>query len=157
MTDIEQVNSGVRYENTNNTALVDLQQNEDDWEGGNNSAKLFERSRIKALAGQYKFYGLGLISLICNVCIVAVIKITNCCQVCIFGLVKSYDKMVCFGSMICGALKVWNSIFGSEICFMLKNCFWTRYPSALLLGGKSWISGSYYYVGWVASWDYCAE
>ena len=24
---------------------------EDDWEGGDNSAKLFERSRIKALAG----------------------------------------------------------------------------------------------------------
>ena len=48
MTEIEQVHS-VRYENSNQTT-VDLQ-NEDDWEGGNNSAKLFERSRIKALAG----------------------------------------------------------------------------------------------------------
>ena len=28
-----------------------INENEDDWEGGNNSAKLFERSRIKALAG----------------------------------------------------------------------------------------------------------
>ena len=55
MTEIEQVHSGVRYENSNNTALQELQ-NEDDWEGGNNSAKLFERSRIKALAGQSRFY-----------------------------------------------------------------------------------------------------
>ena len=54
MTEIEQVHSGVRYENSNQTAL-ELIQNEDEWEGGNNSAKLFERSRIKALAGMYYF------------------------------------------------------------------------------------------------------
>lgn len=27
--------------------------NDEDWEGGNNTAKLFERSRIKALAGMF--------------------------------------------------------------------------------------------------------
>ena len=26
---------------------------DEEWEGGNNTAKLFERSRIKALAGKY--------------------------------------------------------------------------------------------------------
>ncbi len=41
-----------------------INENEDDWEGGNNSAKLFERSRIKALAGTvvfvcYFFFGGG--------------------------------------------------------------------------------------------------
>ena len=42
MTDIQQAPQW----DSNNVA-----DNEDDFEGGNNSAKLFERSRIKALAG----------------------------------------------------------------------------------------------------------
>lgn len=43
MTEIEQyVNNGLRW---------DSGQMEDDYDAGNNSSKLFERSRIKALAG----------------------------------------------------------------------------------------------------------
>ncbi len=45
MTEVEQVQVGVRWENNVNE--------EEDWEGAQNSAKLFERSRIKALAGMY--------------------------------------------------------------------------------------------------------
>ena len=40
---IENIPTGIRW---------DSGQMEDDFEGGNNSAKLFERSRIKALAGK---------------------------------------------------------------------------------------------------------
>ena len=52
MTEIEQVKGGVPWENSNNADQMMMMENEDDWEGGNNSAKLFERSRIKALAGE---------------------------------------------------------------------------------------------------------
>ena len=46
MTEVEHMPStGVRWESG---------QIEDDFEGGNNSAKLFERSRIKALAGKFR-------------------------------------------------------------------------------------------------------
>lgn len=45
MTEVDNMPStGVRWESG---------QIEDDFEGGNNSAKLFERSRIKALAGKW--------------------------------------------------------------------------------------------------------
>ena len=49
MTEIEQVGDG-RWEITNNYT----NENEEDFDGANNSAKLFERSRIKALAGECK-------------------------------------------------------------------------------------------------------
>ena len=49
MTEIEQVGDG-RWEITHNYT----NENEDDFDGANNSAKLFERSRIKALAGECK-------------------------------------------------------------------------------------------------------
>ena len=46
MTEVDNMPStGVRWESG---------QIEDDFEGGNNSAKLFERSRIKALAGKFQ-------------------------------------------------------------------------------------------------------
>lgn len=50
MTEIEHnlIHDGVGWQNN----IQNDNMNEDDeWEGGNNSAKLFERSRIKALAG----------------------------------------------------------------------------------------------------------
>ena len=50
MTEIEHnlINDGVGWQNNLNDNINE----DDDWEGGNNSAKLFERSRIKALAGK---------------------------------------------------------------------------------------------------------
>jgi len=48
--EIETLQSGDLLKNHN--AILDNMENEDDWEGGDNSAKLFERSRIKALAGR---------------------------------------------------------------------------------------------------------
>ena len=48
--EIETLQSGDLLKNHN--AHLDNMENEDDWEGGDNSAKLFERSRIKALAGR---------------------------------------------------------------------------------------------------------
>ena len=48
--EIETLQSGDLLKNHN--ANLDNMENEDDWEGGDNSAKLFERSRIKALAGR---------------------------------------------------------------------------------------------------------
>lgn len=54
MTEIE--HGGVRWPENNtldyHNDQLDNEQNEDDWDGANNSAKLFERSRIKALAGE---------------------------------------------------------------------------------------------------------
>lgn len=50
MTEIEQypMNDGVGWQNN---IRNDTMNEDDEWEGGNNSAKLFERSRIKALSG----------------------------------------------------------------------------------------------------------
>ncbi|KAK2182079.1 hypothetical protein NP493_368g02094 [Ridgeia piscesae] len=48
--EIETLQSGDLLKNHN--AILDNMENEDDWEGGDNSAKLFERSRIKALADE---------------------------------------------------------------------------------------------------------
>ena len=51
--EIETLQSGDLLKNHN--AILDNMENEDDdWEGGDNSAKLFERSRIRALAGGNK-------------------------------------------------------------------------------------------------------
>jgi hypothetical protein len=47
MTEIES------YANNSNSVRWPQGQGEDDFDAGNNSSKLFERSRIKALAGQY--------------------------------------------------------------------------------------------------------
>ena len=47
MTEIEQVGDGTRWEIPNNYS----NEMDDMDDGANNSAKLFERSRIKALAG----------------------------------------------------------------------------------------------------------
>ena len=49
--EIETLQSGGLMKNHNNI-LDNMENEEDDWEGGDNSAKLFERSRIRALAGR---------------------------------------------------------------------------------------------------------
>lgn len=51
MTEIEQVPPQMLWENGDKNMVHSENEADDDWEGGNNSAKLFERSRIKALAG----------------------------------------------------------------------------------------------------------
>ncbi len=43
---------GMQWENSNDNAN---QVDDEEWEGGNNCSKLFERSRIKALAGMSHF------------------------------------------------------------------------------------------------------
>ncbi len=40
------------WENSKEVYNDNINEQDDEWEGGNNSAKLFERSRIKALAGK---------------------------------------------------------------------------------------------------------
>ena len=49
-----------------------INENEDDWEGGNNSAKLFERSRIKALAGMLFTHAKILMLNLMNPCILLI-------------------------------------------------------------------------------------
>ena len=52
MTEIEQVGDGTRWEIPNNYS----NEMDEDVDAANNSAKLFERSRIKALAGKNTLY-----------------------------------------------------------------------------------------------------
>jgi hypothetical protein len=49
MTEIDTIPTGVRWGDPTQNIT------NDDWEGGDNSSKLFERSRIKALAGESYF------------------------------------------------------------------------------------------------------
>ncbi|CAH1792317.1 unnamed protein product [Owenia fusiformis] len=52
MTEVEQISSGIRWDPNNQQDNGQMLIEDDEWEGGDSTSKLFERSRIKALADE---------------------------------------------------------------------------------------------------------